>query len=382
MGKKITMETPVHIPNRELEKFQKEHLVPKVIDYYKELLEELYQIRNPGTKFIPPSEAEISSFIAGHAQGKSLNESGEWFYFPWNQYLVHYLPDELHQELRTARNRNIITVDEQKKYYDAVIAVAGLSVGSHAALTLSMMGSSKRMKIADPDTISGSNLNRIRYDFAMVGMGKCQVVLEKLYQMNPYAQVEAYPEGITDGNTDQFLSGVSVLVEEMDNLGLKIKIREEARKRGIPVVMATDNGDGVIVDIERYDLDPNLKLFNGLAGDLTFEEFKKIPPQEMPRLSTKIAGQYLVHPRMQQSLLEVGKTLYSWPQLGDAATLSGVAIAYVVKRIVLGELVGSGKFEINLDAIFDPSYNSSEARTKREQDIKKFHEAIGLEYNP
>jgi len=27
--------------------------------------------------------------------------------------------------------------------------------------------------------------------------------------------------------------------------------------------MATDNGDGIIVDIERYDTDTKLRLFNG-----------------------------------------------------------------------------------------------------------------------
>src|SRR3989344_5751763 len=128
MGKEVVKEIPVRIPNPK--QFQKEHAVFKVVDCYKELLREVHQIRNPKTKFAPPSESEIISFITNHAQGKNLNESGEWFYFPWNQYLVHYLPDELHQELRTAMNRNIITADEQKKYYDAVIAVVGLSVGS------------------------------------------------------------------------------------------------------------------------------------------------------------------------------------------------------------------------------------------------------------
>ena len=73
----------------------------------------------------------------------------------------------------------------------------------------------------------------------------------------------------------------------------------------------------------------------------------------MPRLASKIVGEEFIVPRMMSSLQEVGKTLYSWPQLGGAATLSGVAAAYVAKKIILGEKIRTGKMEINLDKIFN-----------------------------
>ena len=363
---------------KDLELFKKENSIDRVIDEYEGQLKELFLIRNPQYRFNPKYQEPLLAFIQEHKEEKLLENAGAWFYFPWGRVLVHYLPDAWHQELRTARNKNIITVDEQKKYYKAAIGIAGLSVGSHAAFTISMMGGAKIMKIADPDVISGSNLNRIRYDFTSLGVKKCQIVLEKLYQMNPYGAVYVYDEGITEKNIDEFLSGLDVLVEEMDNLEMKIRLRLEAKKRRIPVVMATDNGDGILFDIERYDLDPTLKIFNGVVGDLTIDEFKKISPSEMPRLSTKIAGQYLVHPRMQTSLLEVGKTLYAWPQLGSAATLSGVAVAYVVKRILLGEKLKTGKLEVNLDALFDPDYYTTESVQKRSKDIEHFLKTIGL----
>ena len=185
---------------------------------------------------------------------------------------------------------------------------------------------------------------------------------------------------MTAENIQEFLGGpkLDVLVEECDNLELKILLRLEARKLGIPVIMATDNGDNIIFDVERYDLDPNLEIFNGVAGALTLEEFKKIPPPEMPRLATKIAGPQFVTTRMQESLLQVGKTLYSWPQLGDAATLSGVAVAYVIKRLALDQPLKTGKMEINLDAIFDPTYHSPEETAKRTSARSNFLKTIGL----
>jgi molybdopterin/thiamine biosynthesis adenylyltransferase len=370
---------PIAITN--LKDFKEKNQGAEIIDQYSELIEEVFLIRNPKYKFGGDYKQECGVFVAGHCGGKPMEAAGQWFYFSRDKKIVHYLPDALHQELRTARNKNIITAEEQKKFYDFVVGIAGMSVGSHPALTISMMGGARRMKIADPDTISGSNLNRVRYDFTKIGESKCEIVEELIYKMNPYAEVHAYSEGVNEQNIAEFFDGppkLDVLVEEVDNLEMKIRLRLEAKKRGIPVIMATDNGDNVIVDIERYDTDTNLQLFNGAAGDLTLQEFKQFPPMELPRLATKIAGPKLVVPRMLESLFQVGKTLYSWPQTGDAATLAGVAVAYTVKRLALGEPLKSGKTDVNLDAVFDPHYFEDSSVTARDARRKELLGQMGL----
>jgi molybdopterin/thiamine biosynthesis adenylyltransferase len=371
---------PVFIPKGTYSKVRSsQYLDSKVVDFYKELIEELFLIRNPKFKFIQEYKTELNEFIKDYTNGLELENCGQWVYFPWIDTIVHILDENEHQELRTARNRNLITEAEQSKLYDFKIAIAGLSVGSHPALTTTMMGMCKNIKIADPDEISGSNLNRIRYDFTKVGSKKCDVVEELIYQMNPYADVVAFNTGVDKNNIDNFLEGIDLLVEEVDNLEMKITLRQEAKKRGIPVLMATDNGDGVIIDIERYDLDKNLSLFNGALGNITIEEFSKIPPSEMPKLATKIAGPSIVDTRMLLSLSQVGKTIYSWPQLGDAATLCGVVIAYLVKRIALDLEVKTGKIEVNLDSIFDPKYFTETSKGERDEIRRSFMKAIGLE---
>jgi len=79
---------------------------------------------------------------------------------------------------------------------------------------------------------------------------------------------------------------------------------------------------------------------------------------------------------MTESLLQVGKTIYSWPQLGDAATLSGVAIAYALRRIALKQPLTQQKVEISLDSIFDPTY--ADGKTERDARRAEFRRAIGL----
>ena len=170
--------------------------VIRTVDQYEELLKELFLIRNPKFRFNPDYAEPLKRFVEQHIGGKPPNEAGTWFYFPWDKALIHYLPDAMHQELRTARNKHLIAKEEQDKFYDFKVGIAGLSVGSHAALTIAMMGGGRSMRIADPDEISGSNLNRIRLDYSYVGTNKCDAVARLLYQTNPYADIKAYPQGI------------------------------------------------------------------------------------------------------------------------------------------------------------------------------------------
>ncbi|HAL24175.1 MAG: ThiF domain-containing protein [Candidatus Wolfebacteria bacterium GW2011_GWE1_48_7] len=361
-----------------LEDFKAKLEIREIIDAYDALLDELFQVRNPKYKFIPEHKEDCAEFKEEYLAGKSTQEDGEWFYFPYSKNLIHYLPDAVHQELRTARNKNLITKEEQEKFYNYTVAIAGLSVGSHPALAIATMGGAKKIKIADADEVSGPNLNRLRYDCSTLGKNKAHLVANHILQLNPYGEVEMYDMGVTPENIDAFLEGADVVIEEVDFLPMKIMLREAAKKKGLPLIMATDNGDGVIVDVERYDLDPNTQLFNGAAGDVSMDTLKAMSPADLPKLATQIAGPYMVVPRMQQSILEVGKTLYSWPQLGDAAIMCGPVIAYLVKRLAIGGKVASGKFDVSLDAILDPDYHTEEARAKREADIREVHKAIGF----
>ncbi len=351
------------------EDIKKKYRVDRMIDTYKEQLEDLFLVRNPQYRFNKNYQEDFHEFIKKHSGDKTLERCGKWVYFPWNRTLVHFLDSYDHQEVRTARNKNIITKEEQDKFYGFKIGVAGLSVGSHGALTLAVMGGSKIMKLADPDTVSPSNLNRMRFDFMDIGVNKAELVGHYIYQLNPYAEIHLYTEGIKDDNLEDFLNGLDLVVEELDDIEMKVKIRNEAKKRKIPVVMATDNGDNVILDVERFDLNPSMPVFYGALDGFDLKEIKK-SPQKMFEAMAKIIDVSLVPPKVLSSILEVGKTIYSWPQLATAATLSGVVLAYIIRRIALGEAVKEGKYEVNLDSMLDPGYEENQDARKIE--VEKF----------
>ena len=370
---------PVQIEFSDIDTYTSKDPTIRVHDTIDAQLEELFLIRNPKYKFEKEYTDALKAFVESTLGDHTREQYGSWFYFEEDANIVHYLPEAAYLETKSARNKNLITAEEQEKFYQGKVAIAGLSVGSHIAQTIAMMSGCKEIKLADPDTIDLSNLNRIRTDATALGKNKAEIVAKFIYHLNPYAIVHLYTDGVTDENMDDFLSDIDILIEETDNLELKIKLRVAAKAKKIPVVMATDNGDGVIMDIERYDLHDDLMIFNGVAGDLTVDQFRAFPPQDLPKLAATIAGTEFTVPRMHQSLLEVGKTLYSWPQLGSAATMSGVVVAYTVRRMLLGEPVREGKFEVNLDAVIDPTYDSSEAKAERDNVRDDFLQKIGMQ---
>ncbi len=365
--------------NNRLFKQLQESSEVEVIDRYETLLEDLFLLRNPQFRFQPDHQAELAGFVTLYCQGRPLKDCGNWFYYPWLSKLVHVLPEHEFLEMRTGRNRNLITKDEQETYYQATAAIAGLSVGSHAAAVLAMNGGPKHLRLADPDEVSGSNLNRLRIGITSVGLNKTLLVARQIYEINPYAEIKIYPEGLNDGNLGEFLDGADILIEEMDQPYFKLKVREAAKARHIPVLMGTDNGDNIFVDVERYDRNPDAPILNGLVGDMTAEHFKQLSPQDLPKAAARIAGAELATSRMQDSVLEVGRTLYSWPQLGTAANLCGSVIPYLVRKIVTKDTdPASGRYQVNLDAIFETGYATAEKEQERQEHTRAFLSTIGL----
>jgi molybdopterin/thiamine biosynthesis adenylyltransferase len=334
-----------------------------ISDQYEGQLEELFLIRHPQYRFNKDYQGELQKFVKQHSKGK-IHQSGNWFYYPWLNTVIHVLPEKEFIETKTGRNRNLISQKEQDKYYNSVIGVMGMSVGSHVATTIALTGGAKHIKLADLDKLSLSNLNRIRTGVQNLEVPKVYAVARQIYEMNPYSVVDVFTDGVTDSNLEKIIAKpkLSVLVEEMDNPYFKLKVREVARKHKVPVIMAADNHDGVIADVERYDTHPKYPLLHGIMGKMTSEEFRHLPPQQLPGVIAKMAGAELSSLRMIESVMEVGKTIYSWPQLGTAANLCGSVLAMLARRIVVGEKIVSGRYDVNISNFFIKPTSAEEAK--------------------
>jgi tRNA A37 threonylcarbamoyladenosine dehydratase len=319
----------------------------KVVDEFEEQKRELFYVQHP------------KDLLSGTKKGFSYTASeGKWIYLPWKSALVHILDKNDFQKLRTSRNHDLITPSEQKKFSTIRVGIAGLNVGNPAAICLALEGGGNDMKFADHDGLSVSNLNRFRAGIAELGLNKVFISARQVYEINPYATLALYEHGISLENINEFLfrPKLDVLVEEMDNLPLKILIRERARAFRIPVVMATGSGPDVVIDVERYDLDPKLPILNGylkknVIDPVTSGTIKNFSfPQKMA-LARDFMGEKFLHPRLVTSFPQVGKTLAGIPQLAESSFLRGGAVTYAIRQITTGRKMESGRYILKLDGL-------------------------------
>lgn len=374
-------------PNRKKDRYMLESIKksrrPVIHDTLEEQFRELYAMRYPRTIHTGVRPRDVAEFAASlTADFPNITTYGVWAWFPWISTLMHVLPEDLHTELRTGRNRNLITREEQDRYYFSHVGVAGLSVGNSVVASLVHTGGAKFLRIADGDRVSGSNINRMRVGFDAVGIPKYAVVARETYLVNPYSDITIYKSGITKSNLEKFLVSpkpLHVVIDEMDTLYLKIQLRVLSRTYRIPVIMAADNGDGVVVDIERFDLDPTLPLMHGQVPE---RELLAIEPDTKRDVAAKIISRWVrpenIAGRMQESLLELGRSLYTWPQLGNAAFMAGAVLSYVARKVILKDPLVQGKVVISPDAFFVPGYAKSAAVKKRRNKTALFERAIGL----
>ena len=352
--------------------------VKQVSDDFEEQQRELFAIKNPTKVYAPGFEDAFQEHWKSLQSEKPLSEYGRWAYFPWRYLAAHILPENEYRIVRTARNRNLITEEEQEKFYNATIGIGGLSVGSSVAFALALSGGCRRMKLADMDRLALSNTNRVLAGADRLGMLKVEMAARTIYEINPYAEVELHPEGLTPHNIGSFFEGLDIMVDELDDLAVKYLIREQAKKHKIAVVMAADNGDNAVVDIERYDLSPDMPFFHGRLGEMTYDELKGLDKFGIGRTITKHIGPENVTERMQGSLTEMGKTIVSWPQLGGAALVNGAAVAYSVRKILSGQPLEDNRALISLDEKLVPGYDGAEQVAHRAAVTESFKKMFGL----
>lgn len=329
-----------------LKKLLSKKIGVEVVDEFYEQEKELFLARHP------------QRLLSGYDDKDFWNgqdaSAGVWVYFPWKKIIVHCLASSEYNELRLARNLNLIEADEMKKYKTLKIGIAGLNVGNPGAVCLVLSGVGNLFKLADIDALSVSNLNRFRAGLCDLGVNKAVLSARQIAEINPFVKFKVYEDGINEKNLQNFLlkPKLDVILEETDNLKLKVRIREEARKNKIPVIMVTGSGENVIIDIERFDIDDNPPILNGYLSGEVQEKIKTgvKTVEEKIILARDFMGSEYLHPRLVSSFAQVGKTLAGIPQLAESSFLRGAALCYFVRRVVDNK-ISSGRFHLRLSDI-------------------------------
>jgi len=334
-------------------------------DEIKSQLQELIKSLNPSVRI---KADEYEARILAHLNGRDINEYGVWAYYPWSRRLVHLLDEDEFIEVRTNRNQYKITKQERDILNKKKIGIIGLSVGQSIALTLAMERGFGELRLADFDVLELSNLNRIRTGLHNMGVPKVVIAAREIAEIDPYLNVTCFFEGLVESTMDDFFlknGKLDILVDECDGLDIKILSRYKARELKIPVIM--DTSDRGMLDVERFDLEPDRPLLHGTVENINPQNIKSLSNEEKIPVILQMLGIENVSLRAKASMVEVEQTINTWPQLASSVALGGAVGADVCRRILLDQFHESGRYYIDLEEFIKDTKATTDPHTSGER---------------
>ena len=108
-----------------------------------------------------------------------------------------------------------------RAFSSATVAICGLGgLGSNIAIALARAGIGKLILI-DFDRVDITNLHRQQYKADQIGMYKTDALADNLREINPYIELEAHTERITEYNAVTLLKDADIVCEAFDDAECK-----------------------------------------------------------------------------------------------------------------------------------------------------------------
>lgn len=143
----------------------------------------------------------------------------------WDDVLARHLPPGYIARLRDAR-----------------VGIAGAGgLGSNCAMLLVRSGI-RRLRIADPDVVALSNLNRQFFFPGQVGRAKVDALAENLRALNPMLELELIRERLDGPAAGAFFTGCDIVAEAVDSAAAKQELVHALLAAGHGVVAASGMG--------------------------------------------------------------------------------------------------------------------------------------------
>lgn len=143
------------------------------------------------------------------------------------------------------RTKLLLGGDKLEILRQANVLVVGVGgVGAYAAEMIARSGVG-RLTIADADQVSESNINRQLVALhSTIGRQKCDILAERLRDINPDIELTIVNRFIKDNETDELLDSAKFdyVVDAIDTLSPKLALIKGALDRGIPLVSSMGAG--------------------------------------------------------------------------------------------------------------------------------------------
>ncbi|MDB5431970.1 MAG: moeB [Caulobacter sp.] len=144
--------------------------------------------------------------------------------------------DEVERYARHLVLREVGGPGQQKLKGARVLIVGAGGLGAPAALYLAAAGVG-HITLADPDTVSLSNLQRqVLYITGDIGRGKAETAAQRLGALNPEIELEIADVQLNDDNAEALVAGHDLVLDGTDNFETRFIVNAACVAEGVPLV--------------------------------------------------------------------------------------------------------------------------------------------------
>lgn len=239
--------------------------------------------------------------------------------------------------LLTSSNGSLISDDEQEVLRSAGILIAGCgAVGSQVSEALTRSGT-EWLTLVDDQTSSYSHLGRMAIDLRALERNRAEALGERLSDINPYATVNAVPEGVSARNVQYLAAGADVIIDALgirtaENLHARLRLHAAAKEHQVPVISGFDVANAGWVIIYDYR-DPGQATLDGSVTSADLEHLDEIDQIQVLTRMISLSKAPIEVVRETERLL-TGQTT-QLGRLGYTAQLVAALISQVLLDVLL-----------------------------------------------
>jgi tRNA A37 threonylcarbamoyladenosine dehydratase len=147
------------------------------------------------------------------------------------------ITEEEFYEMLWFRSSMIFTDSEKERIKNARVAVIGVGGTGGIASEQLVRGGVSNITLVDPDIFELTNINRQHFcTISTIGMKKVEAGKKRLLEVNPFAKISTFDEGINKENAREIVSGVDFIIDASDNKSAHYPLHRIAKELKVPVI--------------------------------------------------------------------------------------------------------------------------------------------------
>ena len=248
------------------------------------------------------------------------------------------------------RTMPFLSAEGANSLKEKTVVIAGCGgVGAISAISLARTGVGN-FRLADPGAFDPPDMNRqIGASSKTMGRNKAEVYAEQIKDINPFANIEIYSNGVTEDNINSLIDGADFLIDCLD-LSVTSKLRSDlfkaCRENGIIISSAPMVGFGGAIFISDPD---------GMSMDFLFDNIINKLPEDKFVFDSYFSRYFMPeHLKLVEDWIQTKKTKV--PSIAISPMLISGFLCTEILNAFIGDVMPGGRLPIVLPRVlfFDP----------------------------